>query len=175
MSALSTARRRLRHLAAAPAAGLLLVRAGAALALVDLDLRRGGVARALRAPGPTPPPAGAADAADAADAAALRRAGRYARSIAAAARHHPLPLDARCLHRALVLHRWLRRDGLPSELRVGVQKVNGALNAHAWVELGGAVVGDDPAALAAFAPLESLSPAPADAGGAAGGRVRGRR
>jgi hypothetical protein len=101
-----------------------------------------------------------------ADAPARHRAARYAWAIALAARHHVV--RARCLHRALVLHRWLRREGLPSELRIGVRKVDGALLAHAWVELDGEAVGDQPAAVAAFAPLTGLQ-AVLDAPGPAAG------
>ncbi len=78
----------------------------------------------------------------------LRRARRYGRRIAEAARIHPE--RPRCLHRSLVLDRWLRREGLPSELRIGVAKAGDTLRAHAWVELGGQVVNDHPAAVADF-------------------------
>jgi hypothetical protein len=47
----------------------------------------------------------------------------------------------------------LRREGLPSQLRIGVRKADGALKAHAWVELCGSVVNDDPSAVAVFRPL----------------------
>jgi hypothetical protein len=152
MTSLRAVRRRLRRLAGDPAGGLLLARAGAAIALVHLDLRLGGLPRALNSP--TGGAAARPTRSRVVDEGALGRAERYARSIEAAARYHPV--RARCLHRALVLHRWLRREGLPSELRIGVRKLGGALNAHAWVEVGGAVVGDHPAALAQFTPLADL-------------------
>jgi hypothetical protein len=50
---------------------------------------------------------------------------------------------AQCLHRSLVLHRWLHGQGAPSVLRIGVRKEGAALKAHAWVELDGEVVYDD--------------------------------
>jgi hypothetical protein len=81
----------------------------------------------------------------------LRRARRYARYIDTAARHHVLGVH--CLQRSLALHRWLRDEGLPSELRIGVWRRDQALQAHAWVELGGYAVNDEPAALAPFTPL----------------------
>lgn len=84
----------------------------------------------------------------------LRRAGRYARWIEVASRHHIVP--ARCLQQSLVLHQWLRREDLPSKLRIGVRKEDGALKAHAWVELGAQIVNDRSAVLAAFTPLVSL-------------------
>jgi len=57
----------------------------------------------------------------------------------------------------LALHQWLREEGLPSELRIGVRKDDGELRAHAWVELGGLVVNDGAGAVAAFTPLRSLA------------------
>jgi hypothetical protein len=78
----------------------------------------------------------------------LYRARRYAYWLNIASRHHVV--RARCLHRSLVLHHWLRRERMPSDLRIGVRKDNGTLKAHAWVELGGRVVSDSPSAVAAF-------------------------
>ena len=136
--------RRLRsYLALAPGDRRLLRRAFVALALVELGLRRAGVRGwSTRTP---------ATNGRAVDAAALLRARRYARFIDLAARHHPL--RARCLHRSLALQGWLRREGLPSTLRIGVRREGGAMLAHAWVELAGQVVNDRPAAVAAFTPL----------------------
>jgi hypothetical protein len=81
----------------------------------------------------------------------IARARRYARLIDVAARHHLV--RAHCLHRSLVLHAWLRHEGLPSEFLIGVRKEGSHLRAHAWVELAGQVVNDRPAAVAPFAPL----------------------
>lgn len=47
------------------------------------------------------------------------------------------PLRATCLKKSLVLFRILRRRGVPAELRLGVRKVEGDFNAHAWIELDG--------------------------------------
>jgi Transglutaminase-like superfamily len=41
---------------------------------------------------------------------------------------------ASCLTQALVLHILLRREGLPSRIRIGVSKDAGFFEAHAWVE-----------------------------------------
>ncbi len=79
------------------------------------------------------------------------RARRYARWIEIASRHHVVRTD--CLHRALVLNSWLRAEGLPSVVRIGVRKEESSLQAHAWVELDHIVVDDAFAAVAAFAPL----------------------
>jgi hypothetical protein len=63
------------------------------------------------------------------------RAAAAARMVLAASRHAPCRAD--CLRRALVLWWLLRRAGLPGELRLGVRKRDGQLEAHAWVEHGG--------------------------------------
>ena len=48
-----------------------------------------------------------------------------------------------CLSRSLVLWWLLVRQGLPAELRIGARKKEDALEAHAWVELAGIVLGED--------------------------------
>ena len=75
----------------------------------------------------------------------------YVRWIDSAARRHILP--TRCLHRSLLLHRWLQRDNLPSDLRIGVRLEGDAISAHAWVEIDGRVLNDLPAHVAEFVPL----------------------
>ena len=128
----------------------LLARAGVDLLVVDVALRLGGLRRASRwaaswggrlvdrrrssSPG--------------------RRAARYAHWIGIAARYHTV--RPRCLHRSIVLHRWLSREGLPSALRIGVRKESGHLQAHAWVELDGQAVGEPAQPLADFVPLSGL-------------------
>jgi transglutaminase superfamily protein len=42
-----------------------------------------------------------------------------------------------CLRQALAVQWWLRRRGVPAQLRIGGSVVDGSLLAHAWVELGG--------------------------------------
>ena len=60
---------------------------------------------------------------------------RIAWAVHAVARRLP---GTRCLARSLVLHALLRRDGHPSELRVGVAREPGdTVRAHAWVECAG--------------------------------------
>ncbi len=82
---------------------------------------------------------------------AQSRAARYAHWIEIASRYHVV--RARCLHRSLVLQHWLRREGLPSYLRIGVRLEGGVLHAHAWVELDGQAVNEHSSALATFVPL----------------------
>ena len=47
------------------------------------------------------------------------------------------PIKSTCLRQAVLLRVWLRRRGLDARLKIGVQKTNGQLDAHAWVELEG--------------------------------------
>ena len=48
------------------------------------------------------------------------------------------PYRANCLPTSLVLRRYLLRQGIQADLRVGVRKaINGSLEAHAWVEHAG--------------------------------------
>lgn len=85
----------------------------------------------------------------------FRRARAYARWIEIAARHHVF--HARCLHRSLVLHQWLRGRGLPSALKIGVRKTDDGIAAHAWVELDGEVVNDQPERVEGFVALSGTA------------------
>lgn len=81
----------------------------------------------------------------------MLRAERYARRIMDASR---LQLShTACLHRALVLHQWLRSERIPSQLMIGVMSAEGSLEAHAWVEVDGVPVLDKPQSLSAFTAL----------------------
>jgi hypothetical protein len=48
---------------------------------------------------------------------------------------HPR-IDALCLPQALAAHAMLRRRGIASRLCIGAARLDGALTAHAWVEVG---------------------------------------
>ena len=131
----------------------LVARAFLALMQLDLALRVAGFRRVVRWVERRLPTQGQVGGA-----ATLERAIGYARAIEIAARHHLVP--AHCLHRALVLHAWLRRDKLPSALCIGVRKEQRQLQAHAWVELGGELVYEPPAMVASFTRLsQSRGPA----------------
>jgi hypothetical protein len=120
----------------------------AALLMTDVQLRVLGYKRLLERIERRP-------AAEAVSARRLRRTRRFAGWLETASHRHVV--RARCLHRSLALHAWLRRKGLPSELRIGVRKENGELRAHAWVVLAGEVVNDRWESVAAFAPLTGSS------------------
>jgi hypothetical protein len=81
----------------------------------------------------------------------VQRAYQYARIVRVAADHHVV--SARCLHQALVVHQWLLAEALPSELRIGVRRLDGQFGAHAWVELGSHVIDEQAAEVAKFTPL----------------------
>jgi hypothetical protein len=66
---------------------------------------------------------------------------------------------ARCFVRAIASVRLLRGEAVPARLRLGVRRVDGAMQAHAWVELDQRAVGEDAVALRDFAPLEDVHPA----------------
>lgn len=135
-----------RFFALSSADRALLIRAYVDLGRMDVSLRvtkfQGVVERAERSPVKPVEQVTEAD---------VGRATHYARLIEIAARHHVV--RARCLQRALVLHRWLRDERLPSSLRIGVRKESGGLTAHAWVELAARVVAEPEDVPLKFAPL----------------------
>ena len=47
------------------------------------------------------------------------------------------PVTTTCLRQSLVVRAWLRRRGLDAQLKIGVRKTGGVMDAHAWVELDG--------------------------------------
>lgn len=124
-----------------------LIRAYAWVAAVHAGLRALGYARLRRlldrglpeaTDVPTPP-----------DASHLRR---LATAVDIAARN--CPADIRCLSRSLTLYRLVRQVGSPAELCIGVARSDaGALEAHAWVEVEGRVLGDRPDVAQRFARL----------------------
>lgn len=127
-----------------------LLVASAQLPLVWLGLRIFGLMRLraflLRAPVTAPRTVG-------------RNVQSLARIVNAAAARSPFPVT--CLTRSLLLERWLRRDGIAAELRIGVQRNGGHLNAHAWVECAGEPINDRADIASAFIPFDDLTPASA--------------
>lgn len=73
------------------------------------------------------------------------------RSVALASRHGLVA--GTCLSRSLTLMRLLARRGIAGRLRVGVKLGNGALDAHAWVEVAGVPLGQGELDYAVFPPL----------------------
>ena len=62
------------------------------------------------------------------------------RMVAAASREGLV--HGNCLEQSLTLWWLLRRRDVPAQLRIGVQKQGDQFQAHAWVELAGAVLND---------------------------------
>jgi hypothetical protein len=86
------------------------------------------------------------------------QAENYARWLEVAARHHVV--RAECLHQSLALHQWLCARGAPSTFVIGVRRAKGEVQAHAWVRLGGRLVGDSDATVAPFAELTAAGADP---------------
>jgi len=89
----------------------------------------------------------------------LARANAVARLVAAAARYGPY--RAKCLPVALTLAWLLRRQGITTNLRLGVRKEAARLEAHAWIEFGGIPLNDTQDVherFVAFEPVIALRP-----------------
>lgn len=64
-----------------------------------------------------------------------------------------LPVAATCLRRSLTLARELERLDLAGTVHVGVRGVDGAIEAHAWIQVGPEVVNDRPELIATYTEL----------------------
>lgn len=82
----------------------------------------------------------------------LRRAGSDPDAIGAAvktfARTHVVPMT--CLVRSIASKRMLERRALAPDLRIGFLRDEKRLHGHAWIELDGIVIADDPAIATKF-------------------------
>jgi hypothetical protein len=85
---------------------------------------------------------------------AAPRAEALARAIHRAA-HYGLTRPG-CLVRSIALKRLLSSSGFDAVVRVGVRQRNGSFDAHAWVELDGAVLGDHESHTESFTELSDL-------------------
>ncbi len=65
----------------------------------------------------------------------LRAAERLAEMAAIAGRRGAITVT--CLRQALMVHWLLRRRGFTPELKIGMRSLDGVVDGHAWVELGG--------------------------------------
>ena len=54
------------------------------------------------------------------------------------------PFPATCLDRSLLLWAVLGSGGYDAHLRIGVAPAPGGIDGHAWVEVAGSVINDDP-------------------------------
>ena len=65
--------------------------------------------------------------------------------------------EGNCLTRSIYLQWWLRRRGVRTDLRIGVQRRDGKIHAHAWVEYLGNSLNDSPRVGSDFSPLVQRS------------------
>jgi hypothetical protein len=65
-----------------------------------------------------------------------------------------------CLVRAIALERYLRDAGPRASVRVGVLRDGDRLLAHAWIEMGNRIVGDEPSHVRRFTPLHDFTALP---------------
>jgi hypothetical protein len=72
-------------------------------------------------------------------------------ALGRAAAHHIVAMT--CLPRALALRAMLAARGVASVLRIGVRRRDGAIEAHAWIEVDGAAVGEPESIERRFLPL----------------------
>jgi hypothetical protein len=128
----------------------LLLTAWLRLLLVDLELRVFGFERTARLARPL--------SGNEPSLHRVERARTYSRWLSRASKYHAV--NARCLHRSLALHQWLRAEGTPSTLEIGVALDEGQLRAHAWVHVGNSLVGDSQADVAPFARLGAAGATP---------------
>lgn len=82
---------------------------------------------------------------------ALSTARSVSRVVQIAARRGPF--CATCLQQSIYLRWLLARYGIDSSVRIGVRKVDGHFEAHAWVEYLGEVLNDGAAVGSRFAPF----------------------
>jgi len=127
----------------------LVLEAAAVLAATWAGLRLMGYPRWRRvmkwlAPGTT-------KCAGVGDSAVIGTAHAIARFEQSAARH--LFLRTNCLEQSLALCWLLRRRGIAAALRIGARKESGRFEAHAWVELEGAVLNEAQEQHRHFAPF----------------------
>lgn len=125
------------------------------LPITALGLRLFGLRRAQTALGKLGTKGMTADAGDA------LRAQRTARIVSAAARNGPY--RASCLPTSLVLRQLLLRQGIESDLRLGVSKSGAAFKAHAWVEIRGLPLAEGQDVLQRFAAFDQAIPPAATA------------
>ena len=71
--------------------------------------------------------------------------------VGIASRHHMVRMF--CLQRSLALQRLLGQRGIASDLQIGVQKREGQVCAHAWLEVDGRPVGETEPGRQQFLPL----------------------
>lgn len=128
----------------------LFVQAVVMLPLIGLWLRLLGLRRTMALLRGWARPAGRPEAHE-----EMGHAEAIARVIGLAVRH--TFGQPRCLQQSLTLWWALRRHGLDASLCLGVRKVDGKVEGHAWVEFRGQVLNDDIGFCRSFAPLGAVT------------------
>lgn len=136
-----------RFLALPPADRRLFLQAAIALPFVRTALRVFGFSRCHAGLHQLAP----VSVRSAAAAPRLDDVARLARLVRAAARLTLVDRD--CLTESLTIWWLLRRRGLESDIRIGVRKGGGKLDAHAWVEWAGTALDEDRDIAQTFPPL----------------------
>jgi len=113
-----------------------------ALPCVALSLRQSGFSRTRARLSRLPALRRRNPAGKAGDASSL------ARMVTVAARRGPMRFN--CLTQSVLLEWLLRRQAIPATLRIGAKRDDGALSAHAWVEVNGVPLNDTPAVTKTF-------------------------
>jgi hypothetical protein len=86
---------------------------------------------------------------------ALQQAAVTSRLVLAAAAR--MPFTATCLIRSTALWYLLRRQGIASEIRIGVNREEGEFHAHAWVETHGVVLNDKADIHHQYSPFDQIT------------------
>ncbi|MDD2921325.1 MAG: lasso peptide biosynthesis B2 protein [Anaerolineales bacterium] len=85
----------------------------------------------------------------------LPRARKIERLVGYAARLHLIPMT--CLDKSLALQSMLSRRKIAAQIKIGAQKIEGTLYAHAWVEVNGKPIGEAEDVSKRFSALESVA------------------
>ena len=85
----------------------------------------------------------------------LQQAAILSRLVQAAAARMPFTIT--CLVRSTALWFLLRRRGIASEIRIGVNRQDSGFQAHAWVEIDGIVINDRGDIQQQFVPFEQTT------------------
>jgi Transglutaminase-like superfamily len=87
---------------------------------------------------------------------AVRRARGVSRAIEWAATYGLF--RPTCLVRAIALERMLKREGIGgASVRIGARRSSSRIEMHAWIDLGGTVLGDLPERAGTFTPLRDFT------------------
>ena len=128
---------RLRRFSALPGpAKALVLRVVVLLPLLTISLRMRGFGATQRFLRKFLAPSGHRSPVTAADS----RVALTSRMVLAAARNSLVP--STCLERSIAIWWLLARQGIATQLRIGVRKDQGKLAAHAWVEYQGNAIGE---------------------------------